>query len=90
MRAARQSRLLARPDHPLKDMNVFSLLKRLGGFRRDSTDDISAAFQPTRTDFAAHADDRSDTTDFTPASWPAGERKRRQLQSQWTSWGSDI
>jgi hypothetical protein len=53
-------------------MNVFSLLKRLGGFRRSDTDDIPAAFQPTRTDVAAPVDDRSDTTDFTPASWPSG------------------
>ncbi|MEZ5765556.1 MAG: hypothetical protein R3D69_15825 [Xanthobacteraceae bacterium] len=69
---------------------MLSLLKRLGGFRRSSTNDISSAFQPTRTDFAAHADDGIDATDFTPASWPAGERKARQLQSQRASWGSDI
>ena len=85
----------------LKDMNVISLLKRLGSFRKAGADDIPATRQPMRPDLSApandrsangrsandrSANDRSDTTGLTPASWPSGERKQRQLQS----WGSDL
>jgi hypothetical protein len=72
-------------------MNVISLLKRLGSFRKAGADDIPATRQPMRPDLSApandrSANDRSDTTGLTPASWPSGERKQRQLQS----WGSDL
>ena len=67
-------------------MNVISLLKRMGCFREPCADDIPAALQPMRPDIAASVAGESDTTDLTPASWPSGERKQRQL----LLWSSDI
>lgn len=65
---------------------MISLLKRLGGFREPCADDIPAALQPMRPGIVAPVDGGSDTADLTPASWPSGERKQRQL----LLWSSDI